>query len=72
MPWGNSLLLQFNKVIISPLREHIIIKADIAEIKQDVAGLRTGVSGLTTNVAEIKAMQTGFDSKLDLILSKLQ
>jgi chromosome segregation ATPase len=68
------------------LREHLVIKADIAEIKQDVSGLKTDVAGLkmdvsglktdvaglTTDVAEMKSMQAGFDSKLDLILSKLQ
>ncbi|RZK38463.1 MAG: hypothetical protein EOO57_04115 [Hymenobacter sp.] len=51
------------------LREHLVTKADIAEIKTDVAGL-------TTDIAEIKqnqqAMQADFGNKLDQILSKLQ
>lgn len=46
------------------LREHIIIKADVATLKTDVATLKT-------DVAEIKQMQQEITGKLDLILTKL-
>ena len=60
------------------LREHIIIKADVATLKTDVATLKTDVATLKTDVAtlktdvaEIKEMQQEIHSKLDLILTKL-
>jgi chromosome segregation ATPase len=60
------------------LREHIIIKADVATLKTDVATLKTDVATLKTDVAtlktdvaEIKQMQQEITGKLDLILTKL-
>jgi hypothetical protein len=44
------------------LREHIVIKADIAEIKTDLASLK----------ADVTDLKVEFGGKLDLILSKLQ
>lgn len=60
------------------LREHIIIKADVATLKTDVATLKTDVATLKTDVAtlktdvaEVKQMQQEITGKLDLILTKL-
>jgi chromosome segregation ATPase len=74
------------------LREHIVIKddvatlkgdvatlkTDVAELKMDVAGLKTDVAELKTDiatlktdVAELKQGMLDVNSKLDLILSKL-
>lgn len=60
------------------LREHIIIKTDVATLKTDVATLKTDVATLKTDVAELKTdvaeLKQGMlnvNSKLDLILSKL-
>jgi chromosome segregation ATPase len=67
------------------LREHIVIKddvatlkgdvatlkTDVAELKMDVAGLKTDIATLKTDVAELKQGMLDVNSKLDLILSKL-
>ena len=59
------------------LREHVIIKADIATLKTDVATLKadvatlkTDVATLKTGVAEIKRLQQETNDKLDLLLTK--
>lgn len=51
------------------LREHLVIKADIAEMKTDMSGLKTDIAEIKQNQ---QAMQTNFGNKLDQILSKLQ
>lgn len=59
------------------LREHVVIKTDVATLKTDVAALKDDVAtlkddvaALKTDVAEIKRMQQETNDKLDLLLTK--
>ncbi|MDO7885220.1 hypothetical protein [Hymenobacter cheonanensis] len=54
-----TIAVQQSDNIAFLLREHIVIKADIAELKLDVAGLRTDVAGLRTDVAGLKTDVAG-------------
>ncbi|MGI4863941.1 MAG: hypothetical protein ACRYFZ_08455 [Janthinobacterium lividum] len=70
-----TLLVQQSDSISFLLREHIVIKDDVATLKADVSTLKTDVATLKTDVAMIKTdvteMRAEFGSKLDLILAKL-
>ncbi|GAA4499783.1 hypothetical protein GCM10023172_18950 [Hymenobacter ginsengisoli] len=78
-----TLAVQQSDNISFLLREHIVIKADVAELKTSVAGLKTDVAELKTDVTSLKtdvteiktsqqAMHTELNDKLDLILTKLR
>ncbi|QKG57618.1 hypothetical protein GKZ68_13890 [Hymenobacter sp. BRD128] len=74
-----TIAIQQSDNISFLLREHVIIKTDVAELKDDVAILKGGVAELKGDVAELKSGmvgleqgQAGMNDKLDLILSKLK
>ena len=74
-----AIAVQQSDNIAFLLREHIIIKADVATLKSDVATLTSDVATIKTNVADLKSDvadlkrgQSDMNSKLDLILSKLK
>jgi len=77
-----TIAIQQSDNISFLLREHIIIKADVAELKANMAELKADVVTLKADVTELKAdvtelkadmteLKTGVNSKLDLILNKL-
>ena len=59
-----AIAIQQSDNISFLLSEHVIIKNDIATLKSDVAELKS-------DVADLKQGQTNMNTKLDLILSKL-
>jgi uncharacterized protein YejL (UPF0352 family) len=81
-----TLVIQQSDSISFLLREHIIIKGDVATLKGDVATLKGDVATLKgdvatlkgdvatvkTDVIAIKQSQQTMDGKLDLILAKLK
>ena len=54
------------------LDENVEIKNRLTRLEGDVAELKSDVAELKSDMAEIKQNQRAMDSKLDLILSKLQ
>ena len=66
---NTQVLIQQSDNISFLLREHIVIKTDVATLKTDVATLKTDVAEIKADVAEMK---TEFGNKLDLILAKLK
>lgn len=54
------------------LAENVLIKDRLTKLEGDVAELKTDVAELKTDMAELKQGQVDINSKLDLILSKLQ
>jgi chromosome segregation ATPase len=70
-----TIAIQQSDNISFLLREHVVIKADVATLKIDVAALKTDVAELKADMAEFKTEskqgQLDMNSKLDLILSKL-
>lgn len=66
---NTQVLIQQSDTISFLLREHIVIKEDVATLKGDVATLKGDVATIKTDVAE---MRVEFSSKLDLILAKLK
>ncbi len=72
---NTQVLIQQSDNISFLLHEHILIKEDVATLKEDVATLKGDVATLKGDVAKIQTdvagMRTEFNSKLDLILSKL-
>ena len=72
---NTQVLIQQSDNISFLLREHIVIKEDVATLKGDVATIKTDVKTLKTDVATLKTdmaeMRVDFGNKLDLILAKL-
>jgi lipopolysaccharide export system protein LptA len=80
---NTQVLIQQSDNISFLLREHIVIKDDVATLKGDVATLTGDVSILKGDVATLKGdvatirtdvaeMRAEFGSKLDLILAKIK
>jgi len=70
-----TIAIQQSDNISFLLREHVIIKADVATLKSNVAELKSDVAEIKADMTELKTdmteLKTGVNGKLDLVLSKL-